>query len=1303
MRIRNWTPWLVRFSITLANPSDNPQSLTRKHEAGRCALRGNCEHPFFGVGRPCPDNGLAEAPNEDVRGQLVDICGEEWARVDKVCCTNEQLDTLQANLKRANTIIGACPACRKNFYDLFCTFTCSPDQSLFVNVTKVVETSGGWTVDQLDQLVGEEYGEGFYDSCKDVKFGATGGKAMDLIGNGAKNYSELLSYLGGKKPLLGSPFQMDFPDPKSTKFGQSGMQVVLDDPKSCNSPDERWKCACVDCPSSCPKPPAIEQADECYIGLLPCLSFAVIIVYSVFIALLVVAVSGHVAAQKRRKSKNERLQLLQDSSLNDDDDDVMHSTGGLMDRPTRQYVLNTWCDRAFSTLGKTCARFPGITIGSSIFIVAFLSLGWLRFQIETDPVKLWVAPNSAAAQEKEFFDNNFGPFFRAEQTFLVNDTQPSGPGPVLSFETLQWWFDVERRVRALKSWPSGYTFQDVCYKPTGEACVVQSVTGYGKFANDFAPESWKGNLEYCTKNFGDPECLPEFQQPLSVARLLGGYNATTDSVLDAEALIVTWVVQNFNPGDPALPRAEEWESSLKGLLLDVKEEAFERGLRLSFTTESSLEEELNKNTNTDAKIVVLSYVVMFIYASLALGSTTVTIDSILRDPASALVQSKFMLGVVGILIVLMSVAASVGLFAAAGVKATLIIAEVIPFLILAVGVDNIFLIVHEFERVNISHADERVSDRIGRALGRMGPSILLSASTETVAFALGAAVGMPAVRNFAAYAAGAVFINACLQVTMFVSILALNQERVEAGRLDCVPCVQIGTTNSNMPSGYGGAPFSGIEEEGSLGRFIRKYYAPALLGTKTRVGIMTVFLGFFAAGIALLPEVQLGLDQRIAIPTDSYLIKYFDDLYDYFDAGPPVYFVSRGLNATQTQHQRELCARFSTCKDMSVANVLEMERKRPDVSFISDPTASWIDDFFQWLNPVNEECCVDPHGEPCFAHRQPAWDPTLRGMPEGEEFLHYLHRWLEAPTDETCPLGGRAPYSNAVVIDDDAATIAASHFRTAHTPLTSQADFIDAYAAARRIAADLRSRHGIDIFPYSKFYIFFDQYATIVRLATSLVCAGLAFILATTTLLLGSLATALVLTLTVTMIVVDVVATISLAGVSLNAVSLVNIIISLGLAVEFCAHLARAYTVPAPALLDRAPARCTPRAARAWAALVHVGPAVFTGITLTKLLGVAVLAQTRSRIFEIYYFRVWLALVLWAAAHALVFLPVALSLFGGVGESPLILCNACVVAEPLMSARAGYVDPESEGGLEQDLARRRYRALLPEEYDSDDD
>jgi Niemann-Pick C1 protein len=51
------------------------------------------------------------------------------------------------------------------------------------------------------------------------------------------------------------------------------------------------------------------------------------------------------------------------------------------------------------------------------------------------------------------------------------------------------------------------------------------------------------------------------------------------------------------------------------------------------------------------------------------------------------------LGLGGVMIVLLSVAASIGIFGFAGVPATLIIFEIIPFLVLAVGVDNIFILV----------------------------------------------------------------------------------------------------------------------------------------------------------------------------------------------------------------------------------------------------------------------------------------------------------------------------------------------------------------------------------------------------------------------------------------------------------------------------------------------------------------------------------------------------------------------------------------------------------------------------------
>lgn len=1110
-------------------------------------------------------------------------------------------------------------------------------------------SSGKDIVTELDNLWSNRYGQGFYDSCKDVKFGATGGKAMDFIGGGAKNYTSFLKFLGDKK-FVGSPFQINFPRPATKNF--ENMTAMNPTPKACNDTDEAYRCACVDCPGSCPELAEVKEQEYCHVGALPCLSFAVIIVYCAFLLLLVTAVSGHVAYQQHNRRKSERLQLLQDAALSDDEDegDLVHNAG-ILDRLQRQYKLNTICDNAFNALGRTSATYPLITIGASILVVVVFSMGWINFEIETDPVRLWVAPSSAAAKEKKFFDDSFGPFYRAEQAFVVNDTHHSSPGPVLSYDTLAWWFDVESRVQRMMSPDERVTLGNVCFNPTGEACVVQSLTGYfgGSFSN-VNPNTWQGHIRQCTES--PVECLPDFQQPLSKDMILGGYDRSGD-VLDAEAMITTWVVNNYPQGDPGEKRAMDWEKGLQNILQTAQQEATDRGLRLSFSTERSLEEELNKTTNTDAKIVVISYIIMFLYASLALGSTTLSVRSVLHNPANALVASKFTLGVIGIVIVLMSVSASVGLFSACGIKVTLIIAEVIPFLVLAVGVDNIFLIVHEFERVNISNPDDDIETRVAKALGRMGPSILLSASTETIAFALGAAVGMPAVKNFAIYAAGAVLINALLQVTMFVAVLALNQRRVESSRADCFPFIKV--KRADVGSAHGAGAY-GYDDEGPLQRFIRKIYAPALLDRKVKVAIVVIFLGLFTAGLALIPEVSLGLDQRIAFPRGSYLIPYFNDLDAYFNTGPPVYFVVQDVNVLERKDQRELCSRYSTCDSYSLTNILEQESKRPNVSYITGSTASWIDDFFAWLNPSNEACCVE-HGETCFKGRDPPWNITLYGMPEGEEFAHYLTHWIHAPTNEECPLGGVAPYSTALVIDPSThpPSVPTSHFRTSHTPLRKQKDFIDAYASARRIANTVSESQNIHVFPYSKFYIFFDQYASIIRLTGTLIGSALAIIFLLSSLLLGSIPTGLVVTLTVAMIVTDVIGTMALSGVSLNAISLVNLVICVGIGVEFCAHVARAFMFPSKSVMEKAKGKYRSRDLRAWTALVNVGGSVFTGIGITKFLGVFVLAFTRSKIFEIYYFRIWLALVILAALHALVFLPVALSLVGGEGTSILSL------------------------------------------------
>ncbi|CAK7268124.1 niemann-Pick type C-related protein 1 [Sporothrix epigloea] len=1205
-----------------------------------------------------------------------------------IVCFILQVKALKDNLATANQLISSCPACKDNFYNLFCTFTCSPDQSLFINVTDAAEKNGKFLVTELDQLVSEDYGTGFYESCKEVKFGPTNSKAMALIGGGAKNYTEFLTFLG-KQRLGGSPFQMNFP----LTYSEPEMSPRQAVPKKCNDEDPNFRCACIDCPAVCPELPALKTEKACRVGLLPCLSFASILTYTTLAALIVIWVGLRFWY---RQNRSQGLPLLHDPRGGAEDEDdfeeqeyrtflygfIRSSNLAVAnaDKSLNEYCVNAWCNTVFQRLGYWAARFPGISIGTSLLFATTLSLGLFRFQLELDPARLWVSPSSAAAQEKQFFDSNFGPFYRAEQAFLVNDTLHSGPGPVLSKETLLWWMDVEKSIQQLKGPEYGMTLDDVCFKPTGTACVVQSVTAYFGNEPSLVDDYWKQTLRSCAEH--PVECRPEYGQPLDPESILGQF-PDTSRVDEARGMTVTWVVNNFGEGSPEVKRAMDWEQALKKRLLEVQEEALSRGLRLSFSTEISLEEELNKSTNTDAKIVIISYVIMFLYASIALGSTTLSFGDLFRHYGIFLVESKFGLGFIGVFIVVMSITASIGLFSWFGLKATLIIVDVIPFIVLAVGVDNIFLIVHEFERVNLSHRDDEVADRVALALGRIGPSILFSAMTETASFALGALVGMPAVRNFAIYAAGAVFINAMLQVTGFISVLALNQIRVEEKRADILFCIPVKSArvylhNDSQNGRYSEA--SGISDdlakEGVLQRFIRQRYAPILLSKTVKLAVLIFFSGLFAAGIALFPYVQLGLDQRVAIPDDSYLIPYFNDLYDYFESGPPVYFVTKDLNATQRLHQQELCARFPSCQLTSLTGILEQERKRSNLSYIATPTASWIDDYLLWLNPDFESCCVE-NGKPCFAGRNPPYNVSLFGMPEGEEFVHYLEKFLQAPTTEECPLGGQASYGQAIVIDTESNTLPATHFRTMHTPLRNQNDFIQAYASARRVASDITEATGVEVFPYSIFYIFFDQYATIVSLSMTLLGSAMAIIFAVSWLILGSFMTAAVVACTVAMTISDIVGAMAIMGVSLNAVSLVNLIICVGISVEFCAHIARAFTFPSALLRHNALTRFSDaREQRAWAALVNVGGSVFSGITLTKLLGVTVLAFTRSKIFEIYYFRVWVALVAFASTHALIFLPVALSVAGG----------------------REYLDADGDGGLPADLANR-----LREVDDSSDD
>ena len=186
-------------------------------------------------------------------------------------------------------------------------------------------------------------------------------------------------------------------------------------------------------------------------------------------------------------------------------------------------------------------------------------------------------------------------------------------------------------------------------------------------------------------NIKAPSCLKPGAVPLIYPEVaLGGFDG---NFLHARALIITLPVTNHNEAADN-EDAMLWERVFLEFMHNYTRSHPE--LEVAFKAERSIEDELNRQSQSDVVTVAVSYLIMFIYILLSLGD--------INHCQTILVDARFTLGLVGVFVVLLSVVSSLGFFLFLGIPVTLIIVEVIPFLVLAVGVDNIFILVQAFQR-----------------------------------------------------------------------------------------------------------------------------------------------------------------------------------------------------------------------------------------------------------------------------------------------------------------------------------------------------------------------------------------------------------------------------------------------------------------------------------------------------------------------------------------------------------------------------------------------------------------------------
>ncbi|XP_059098084.1 NPC intracellular cholesterol transporter 1-like [Tigriopus californicus] len=930
-----------------------------------------------------------------------------------------------------------------------------------------------------------------------------------------------------------------------------------------------------------------------------------------------------------------------------------------------------------------------MAVAFALVIVA--SAGSMFIQIETDPVELWSSRNSRSRVEKDFFETAFQPFFRVQQVILKPKFNQSFlyknlfdeeilVGSAFQPEFMLKTLSLLKAIQGITA-GDGTTLADVCHKPLSpdsQECNIQSIWAYwqddpfkfnlhGINPDTQHNDTYLDHFLLCARNPTLQEdqtamklgCMSKGGVPVQPVYVLGGFDSTkepnghgAEEFTNPTALIIT-ILLNNNRNDTS--QAMAWEKEFVDFMLAKIEEESDF-VDITFNSERSIQDELERSSLGDLGVILISYSTMLVYIMISLGKV--------YSWRTLFVDIKVTLSLIGTIGVLLAISSAIGMLGFIGVPTTLVIFQILPFLILAVGVDNIFILVNTAQLIK-EDTQKDVIEVVGLTLSRVGPSMLMSTVAQVTAFCLGSISDMPAVRSFSLYAAVSLAWNFLLQMSIFIGALCLDLKRQHAQRADVFCCLQRNPRE----------PLAISDSEGLFQRFWSTLYVPFLFAPIVRTLVVVLFAAWTCASVWLIPQIRIGLEQEIAMPDDSHVLKYLNALKTDLSVGPPLYFVvnrtrsDSPFNFALGESQNKVCGGRG-CNSDGLQAQIKLWSRRPQLTRLATPAQSWIDDFFSWA----QYCCKhDGTGQTCTGTSDSGneygdygiygdygsygdYDPTEASRcepcvsqgdrPSSDLFGLLVTRFLAQNPDANCPKAGKAAYRHALnlrALPNESVEVDASSFFAFHTVLRDSNDFTEALRWSRRLADNLTSMlntpqdQGVAVFAYSIFYVFYEQYLTMwtdTCWSLSLAIGAVFLVILVMTGLDLFSAVAIIVTILLTLINLG--GLMVVLGIGLNAISLVNMIMTVGVGVEFSSHLVQAFRIhAAPTGIERSRA-----------ALIEWGPTLFSGVHLTNAIGVVILALSKSQIFHVYFFQMYMSIVLLGMLHGMVLLPVILSFWG---------------------------------------------------------
>jgi predicted RND superfamily exporter protein len=549
--------------------------------------------------------------------------------------------------------------------------------------------------------------------------------------------------------------------------------------------------------------------------------------------------------------------------------------------------------------------------------------------------------------------------------------------------------------------------------------------------------------------------------------------------------------------------------------------------------------------------------------------------------------------------------------------------SVLPFVLLGIGVDDSFVIMNCLDGVS---KDKPVPERIAIAISHAGVSIMITSMTDFVAFAISSASSLPALAAFCLYAALAILMLFVLQITVFTAFATFDTRRVDSNLIDCCPCIckkgcpccpvsvsqEVGEDGKD-PNQLCCAPSK--HKGGCFGNLLENRIAPILV--KTPVAATVVFVAVVWAALCgyMMSELKVEDAMPKFIPDDSYVSSWTEKNDRYFGTlGQGVNIIT--LSGDYFSKQAEL---------LSIGSRLDQ---------LSYMQPSSLDSFVSWAAGYNAALKA---GSVMVGGSAVTVDAAGHATVKSQYFAG-LNAWLN---------GAGAKYKKDIIWTDRtdpqngiAATRIATEFKSFNNVVDDKlvvdsTTAVEVMDGLRDAVSSWNDMPG-GAFAYTYMFLSWEVFRIIKKEMFQNVSLCLAAVFLITLIFLAHPGIAILVLFAVAMTIIEVLGCMHMWGLAIDNVSVIQVCIAVGLAVDYSAHIGHCFMT-----------KSGTRGERVIASLGDVGAAVMNG-GMSTFLAVMLLALSKSYVFRVLFQTFFLTVVL-GLAHGMLVLPAILSLVGPEG------------------------------------------------------